>query len=62
MFNKSKLSEILIFSLSIVLIFIAEYYFVVLKNPMKAIFIGLWTPTILGLLIYINLKKKQNEQ
>lgn len=58
MFSKFKVSEILIIILTIVLIFVSEYYFVILKNPMRAIFIGLWPPTILGLLIFFNLKRK----
>jgi len=59
MFNKFKVSELIIFVTVIILIFISEYYYVILKNPMRAIFIGLWPPTILGLLIFINLKRKQ---
>ena len=58
MFSKFKVSEILIIILTIVLIFVSEYYFVILKNPTRAIFIGLWPPTILGLLIFFNLKRK----
>jgi uncharacterized membrane protein YfhO len=59
MFSKFKVSEILILIVTIVLIFVSEYYFVILDQPMRAIFIGLWPPTILGLLIFINLKRKQ---
>ena len=59
MFNKFKASELIILVTVIVLIFVSEYYYMVLKDPMRAIFIGLWPPTILGLLIYINLKRKQ---
>ena len=59
MFNKFKASELIILITVIVLIFVSEYYYMVLKDPMRAIFIGLWPPTILGLLIYINLKRKQ---
>ncbi|MBM3416878.1 MAG: hypothetical protein FJY20_10665 [Bacteroidetes bacterium] len=59
MFSKFKVSEILILIITIVLIFVSEYYFVILDQPMRAIFIGLWPPTILGLLIYIILKRKQ---
>lgn len=58
MFSKFKMSEILIIILVIVLIFISEYYFVIQKDPIRAIFIGLWPPTILGLLIFFNLKRK----
>ena len=59
MFNKFKASELIILITVIVLIFISEYYYMVLKDPMRAIFIGLWPPTVLGLLIYLNLKRKQ---
>ena len=58
MFSKFKVSELLIIILVIVLIFVSEYYYVILKNPTRAIFIGLWPPTILGLLIFFNLKRK----
>lgn len=59
MLKKFKASELIIFGLVIILIFISEYEFVILKNESRGIFIGLWPPTILGLLIYINLKRKQ---
>ena len=57
MFNKFKKSELVILLLSVLLIFISEYYYMVLDNPLRAIFIGLWPPTMLLLLIYINIKK-----
>lgn len=57
--KKFKISELLILLLTIVLIFISEYYYMVQDNVDKAIFIGLWPPTILTLLIYLNLKIKQ---
>jgi hypothetical protein len=58
MFSKFKVSEILIIVLVIVLIFLSEYYYVILKDPMRAIFIGLWPPTILGLINFFNIKKR----
>ena len=58
MFSKFKVSEILIIILVVVLIFVSEYNYVIVKDPMRAIFIGLWPPTILGLLIFFNLKRK----
>lgn len=57
--KKFKISELLILALTIVLIFVSEYYYVFQDNVEKAIFIGLWPPTILALLIYINMKLKQ---
>lgn len=59
MVNRIKVVEFAIFLSVIVLIFISEYYYVVLKNPMRAIFIGLWPPTILLVLIYFNIKIKK---
>ena len=59
MFKKFKASEILIIVMVVFLIFVAEYYYVILKNPDRAIFIGLWPPTIMGLLIFFNIKKNQ---
>ena len=50
--------EVIILVMSIIIIFISEYYFIVLKNPDRAIFIGLWPPTMIGLLTYLNSKKK----
>ncbi len=57
---KGKFSpfEIIIGLLAIVIIFISEYYYTVLKDHDRAIFIGLWPPTMLVLLVYLNSKKK----
>ena len=54
-----KKAEIFIFLSAIVLIFVSEYYYVILKDHDRAIFIGLWPPTIIVTLIYLNIKKKQ---
>ena len=59
MFNKFKKSELFILAVVIVLIFISEYFYLVQENFQKAIFIGLWPPTIVGLLIFFNLKLKK---
>lgn len=59
MLKKFKVSELLIVVLVVVLIFVSEYDYVILKNADRAIFIGLWPPTIVGLLIYFNIKKNQ---
>jgi hypothetical protein len=58
MFKKFKASELLIIAMVIILIFISEYYYVILKDLNRAIFIGLWPPTIMGLLIFFNMKKQ----
>ena len=59
MFDKFKKSELFTLVVVIVLIFISEYNYLVLGNFERAIFIGLWPPTIVGLMIYFNLKLKK---
>lgn len=59
MFNKFKKSELFILVVVIFLIFVSEYIYLVEKNFQKAVFIGLWPPTIVGLLIFFNLKLKK---
>ena len=59
MLKKFKKSELIILTSIVALILISEYHYVVMNNPMRAIFLGLWPPTMVGLLIYFNLKKKQ---
>ncbi len=56
--KKFTLIEFLILTMIVLIIFISEYYFLVMKNFERAVFIGLWPPTMVGLLIYFNLKKK----
>ena len=58
MFGKFKKSELAILVLTVIIIFISEYYYLVLKDYDKAIFIGLWPPTMLLFLIYIHLKRQ----
>ena len=59
MLRKFRASELIILFLAIALIFISEYYYIFLKDHDRAIFIGLWPPTMLILLVYFNLKKKE---
>ena len=58
MFKKFKASELIIVVMVVILIFVSEYYYIILKDPNRAIFIGLWPPTIMGLLIFFNMKKQ----
>ena len=44
--------------MAVVVIFYTEYLFVVEKEYDRALFIGLWPPTMLLLLIYFNTKKR----
>ena len=59
MFNKFKKSEVFILIVVLAIIIISEYLYLVQDNFEQAIFIGLWAPTILGLLIFFNLKLKK---
>lgn len=54
-----KTSELIILGIVVLIIFLSEYYYLVENNVNKAIFIGLWPPTILGLLNYLNSKTKK---
>jgi len=56
--KKFNVSEILILVICIVCILISEYIYLVQNDALKAIFIGLWPPTMLGLLNFVNGKKK----
>ncbi len=59
MFTKFKKSELFILIVVIVLIFISEYFYLVQNDFERAMFIGLWPPTIIGLLVFFNLKLKK---
>ena len=56
--KKFSISELLILAVCVVCIFVSEYIYLFQNNATKAIFIGLWPPTILGLLNFVNGKKK----
>ena len=58
MLKKFTLWEIAILTMAVVVIFYTEYLFVVEKEYDRALFIGLWPPTMLLLLIYLNTKKR----
>ena len=57
--RKFSISELFIVVITVVCIFVSEYIYLVQNNPMKAIFIGLWPPTILGLLNFVNSKRNK---
>lgn len=59
MIGKFRIAEMVILVIVVLLIFVSEYEFVVMKNESRAIFLGLWPPTILLLLVYFNLKVKK---
>lgn len=55
--KKFKKSEIFLMALVIILIGLSEYYFLIANEPLKAIFLGLWCPTILGFMIIFKMKR-----
>ena len=55
--SKFSILEFAILTLVVVIIFTSEYYYVVLNNHDRGIFLGLWPPTMLMLLMYLNSKK-----
>jgi hypothetical protein len=59
MLKNFKTSEILILIMTVVVIFVSEYHFLIEGDVNKAIFIGLWPPTIIGFLNYFNSKTKK---
>jgi hypothetical protein len=59
MFKNFKASEILLIVLVVVIIIFSEYNYLVVGDTDKAIFVGLWPPTILGLLNFFNSKLKK---
>ena len=52
--KKIGLSNLLMLALCFMIIVIAEYLFLS-GNKLHGIFIGLWAPTLLGVLIYLKL-------
>lgn len=54
-----KLIEYLILGATFVLILISEWYYLFEHQFEKAVFLGLWPPTILALLAYITTKTKR---
>lgn len=52
--KKIGLSNLLMLALCFMIIVIAEYLFLS-GNKLHGIFIGLWAPTLLGILIYLKL-------
>jgi hypothetical protein len=57
--NRFKKSELALLVVVLTLIGVSEYYFLYV-DPLKAIFIGLWCPTILGFVVLVNLKTLRN--
>jgi hypothetical protein len=59
MLKKFSPIELAILIMAIIVIFYSEYLFIEKQDYARATFIGLWPPTMLLLLIYINSKKQK---
>ncbi len=57
--NRIPLSELILLMWVIFSIAFSIFLFLVLGEEMLALFIGLWAPTIMGLINYINIKFKK---
>jgi len=57
--RRVPLSEMILLACVLFSIVFSLYLFLVLKKEMLGVFIGLWAPTIMGLINYINLKFKR---
>lgn len=56
--RKLGVANVLILGLCALIILIAEYLFLT-GNKLHGIFIGLWAPTLLGLIIYLKLIRNE---
>jgi hypothetical protein len=54
LFKKLKTANVLMLLLCLVIIVVAEYLFLS-GDKLHGIFIGLWAPTLLGVMIYLKL-------
>jgi hypothetical protein len=52
--KKLGISNFMMLALCVLIIFVAEYLFLT-GDKLRGIFIGLWAPTLLGVMIYIKL-------
>lgn len=57
-FRDMKTGNLLMLILLAVIIIVAEYMFLT-GNQLHGIFLGLWAPTLLGVMIYIKLIRRE---
>jgi len=57
-FRDMKTGNLLMLILLAVIIIVAEYMFLT-GNQLHGIFLGLWAPTLLGIMIYIKLIRRE---
>lgn len=56
--KKLQTADILMLALCLLIILVAEYLFLT-GDKLHGIFIGLWAPTLLGVMIYLKLIKNE---
>lgn len=56
--KKLQTADILMLALCLLIILVAEYLFLT-GDKLHGIFIGLWAPTLLGVVIYLKLIKNE---
>ena len=56
-----RISDILMLGLCILIILVAEYLFLT-GDKLHGIFIGLWAPTLLGVMIYIKISNNERSR
>jgi len=52
--KKMKLANFIMLLLCLVIVIVAEYLFLI-GDKLHGIFVGLWAPTLLGVMIYLKL-------
>jgi hypothetical protein len=57
-YSKIPLPEYILLLCVILSILFSVYLFFILNKQILAVFVGLWAPTIMGLINYINIKFK----
>jgi len=58
--KKIGIANTLMLSLCILIIIIAEYLFLT-GNKLHGVFVGLWAPTLLGVMIYLKMIRNESK-
>lgn len=58
-FKKIGIASFLMLALCILIIIVAEYLFLT-GDELRGIFIGIWAPTLLGVMIYLKLIRNEH--
>ena len=58
-FKKIGIASFLMLALCVLIIIVAEYLFLT-GDKLRGIFIGIWAPTLLGVMIYLKLIRNEH--